>query len=171
MPGVTGAIALLLALFAFQVLPINYAGLGLIILGIAFMTAEAFMPTFGALGVGGVIAFVIGSVMLIRTDIPGYGVPWSVIVPVAFVSALFIFLVVGMALRARNRPIVSGHEELIGTIGEVLDDFDGPKGWARVHGETWRISSRQPLSRGQKVRVVKMRGLILDVEPEGAISD
>jgi membrane-bound serine protease (ClpP class) len=166
LPGVIGAISLLLALFAFQVLPINYAGLGLIILGIAFMTAEAFMPTFGALGIGGVIAFVMGSVMLIHTDVPGYGVPWSVIVPVAFVSALFIFLVVGMALRARSRPVVSGHEELIGDTGEVLDDFDGTKGWARVHGETWRISSKQPLSRGQKVRVVTMRGLILDVEPK-----
>ncbi len=168
LPGVIGAISLLLALFAFQVLPINYAGLGLIVLGIAFMTAEVFMPSFGALGVGGIIAFVMGSVMLIHTDIPGYGVPWSVIVPVALVSALFIFLVVGMALRARNRPIVSGHEELIGAGGEVLDDFDGTKGWARVHGETWRISSRQPLSRGQKVRVVNMRGLILDVEAEDA---
>ena len=168
LPGVIGAISLLLALFAFQVLPINYAGLGLIVLGIAFMTAEVFMPSFGALGVGGVIAFVMGSVMLIHTDIPGYGVPWSVIVPVALVSALFIFLVVGMALRARGRPIVSGHEELIGDTGEVLEDFDGSKGWARVHGETWRISSKQPLSRGRKVRVVHMRGLILDVEPERA---
>jgi membrane-bound serine protease (ClpP class) len=104
--------------------------------------------------------------MLIHTDIPGYGVPWSVIVPVALVSTLFIFLVVGMALKARNRPVVSGHEEMIGTTGEVVDDFDGTKGWARVHGETWRISSEQPLSRGQNVRVVRMRGLILDVEPK-----
>jgi membrane-bound serine protease (ClpP class) len=166
LPGVIGAISLLLALFAFQVLPINYAGLGLILLGITFMIAEVFLSSFGILGIGGVIAFVMGSVMLIHTDIPGYGVPWSVIVPVALVSALFIFLVVGMALRARNRPVVSGHEEMIGTIGEVLDDFDGTKGWARVHGETWRISSEQPLSRGQKIRVVKMRGLILDVKPE-----
>jgi membrane-bound serine protease (ClpP class) len=168
LPGVIGAISLLLALFAFQVLPINYAGLGLILLGLAFMTAEVFLSSFGILGIGGIIAFVVGSVMLIHTDIPGYGVPWSVIVPVALVSALFIFLVVGMALKARNRPIVSGHEEMIGTTGEVLDDFDGTKGWARVHGETWRISSEQPLSRGQKIRVVKMRGLILDVEPEVA---
>jgi len=168
LPGVIGAISLLLALFAFQVLPINYAGLGLIILGIVFMTAEAFMPTFGALGIGGVIAFVMGSVMLIHTDIPGYGVPWSVIVPVALASALFIFLVVGMALRARNRPVVSGHEELIGATGEVLDDFDGTKGWARVHGETWRINSKQPFNRGQKIRVMQVRGLILDVEAEDA---
>ena len=124
-------------------------GWRLIILGIAFMTAEMFMPSFGVLGIGGVIAFVMGSVMLIHTDIPGYGVSWSLIVPVAIASALFIFLVVGMALRARKRPVVSGGEELVGAGGEVLDNFDGTKGWARVHGETWRINCKQPLSRGQ----------------------
>lgn len=166
LPGVAGAISLLLALFAFQVLPINYAGLGLIILGIAFMTGEVFMPSFGALGIGGIIAFVIGSVMLINTDVPGYGVPWPIIVLLAFASALFIFFVAGMALKARNRPVVSGREELFGSIGEVLEDFDGNSGSARVHGETWRIRSKQPLGRGQKVRVVRIDGLILDVEPE-----
>jgi membrane-bound serine protease (ClpP class) len=128
LPGVTGAISLLLALFAFHVLPINYAGLGLIILGIAFMTGEVFMPSFGVLGIGGIIAFVIGSVMLINTDVLGYGVPWAVIVPVAFASAIFIFFVVGMALKARSRPVVSGREELIGGIGEVMEDFDGKDG-------------------------------------------
>ena len=168
LPGVIGAISLLLALFAFQVLPINYAGLGLIILGIAFMTAEVFMPGFGILGIGGIAAFVIGSVMLINTDVPGFGVPWSVIVPAALASAVFIFFVVGMALKARSRPVVSGREELIGEIGEVLEDFDGKSGWARVHGETWHIRSRQPLARGQRVKVVQMEGLNLDVEPEAA---
>ena len=166
LPGVTGAISLLLALFAFQVLPINYAGLGLILLGIAFMTAEAFMPSFGILGIGGIFAFVMGSVMLINTDVSGYGVPWSLIVPVAFASALFIFFVAGVALKARRRPVVSGSEELIGSLGEVLEDFDGKDGWARMHGETWRIRSKQPLGQGQRVRVVHMNGLTLDVEPE-----
>lgn len=166
LPGVAGAISLLLALFAFQLLPINYAGLGLMILGLIFMTSEVFMPSFGVLGIGGVISFVIGSVMLIDTDIPGYGIPLAVIVPVAFASALFIFFVVGMALKARGRPVVSGPEELIGGVGEVLEDFDGKDGLARVHGETWRIRSKQPLARGQKVRVVRMDGLVFDVEPE-----
>ena len=166
LPGVVGAISLLLALFAFQMLPINYAGLGLIALGLAFMTGEVFMPSFGVLGIGGVIAFVIGSVMLIDTDILGYGIPWAVIVPVALASALFIFFVAGMALKARRRPVVSGREELIGSSGEVLEDFDGKDGWARVHGENWRIRSKQPLGRGQKIRVVRMDGLIFDVEPE-----
>jgi membrane-bound serine protease (ClpP class) len=166
LPGVAGAISLLLALFAFQALPINYVGLLLILLGIAFMTAEAFMPSFGILGIGGIVAFVIGSVMLIDTDIPGYGISWSVIVPVAFASALFIFFAVGMALKARRRPVVSGREEMIGETGEVLEDFDGSHGWARVHGETWRVKGKQPLGRGQKVRVVRMEGLVLDVEAE-----
>lgn len=166
LPGVAGAISLLLALFAFQVLPINYAGLSLIILGIAFMIGEVFVAGFGVLGIGGMFAFVIGSVMLINTDVPGYGVPWSVIVPVSFACALFIFSVVDMALKARGRPVVSGREELIGGIGEVLEDFDGRDGWARVHGETWRIRSPQPLGRGQRVRILRMDGLILEVEPE-----
>ncbi len=169
LPGVAGAISLLLALYAFQVLPISYAGLGLIVLGIAFMVGEVFIvPGFGILGIGGIAAFVIGSVMLIHTDVPGYGVPWSVILPAAVASALFIFFVVGMAVKARRRPVVSGREELVGEVGEVLDDFDGRDGWARVHGETWRIRSGQPLRRGQRVKVVRMDGLILEVEPGAA---
>ena len=168
LPGVVGAISLLLAMFAFQMLPINYAGLGLIILGLAFMIAEVFMPSFGALGIGGVIAFIFGSVMLVDTGTPGYAVPWFLVVPIAIASALFIFFVAGMALKARRRPVVSGREELIGSSGEVLEDFDGKDGWARVHGENWRIRSGQPLVRGQKIRVVGMDGLIFDVQPERA---
>ena len=166
LPGVVGAISLLLAMFAFQMLPVNYAGLGLIMLGLAFMIAEVFMPSFGLVGIGGVIAFMIGSVMLIDTDVLGYGVPWFVIVPVGIASALFIFFVAGMALKARQRPVVSGREELIGSPGEVLEDFDGKDGWALVHGENWRIRSRQPLRRGQRIRVTRIDGLIFDVEPE-----
>ena len=164
LPGVVGAISLLLAMYALQMLPVNYAGLGLILLGLVLMVGELFMPSF-VLGIGGLIAFMIGSVLLIDTDIPGLGVPWSVIVPVGLTSALFIFFVGGMALKARQRPVVSGREELIGSSGEVMEDFDGKDGWARVHGETWRIRSKQPLSCGQKIRVVRMDGLILDVEP------
>jgi membrane-bound serine protease (ClpP class) len=166
LPGVVGAISLLLALFALQMLPVNYAGLALIVLGLAFMIAEVFIPSFGVVGIGGVIAFMIGSVMLIDSGIPGFGIPWPLIVAVGLASALFIFFVAGMALKARQRPVVSGREELIGSSGEVLEDFDGRDGWALVHGENWRIRSRQPLGRGQKVRVVRMDGLIFDVEPD-----
>ncbi|MFZ5523361.1 MAG: NfeD family protein [Pseudomonadota bacterium] len=166
LPGVVGAISLLLALYALQMLPVNYAGLGLIILGLAFMIAEVFLPSFGVVGIGGVVAFMIGSVMLIDTDIPGFGIPWSVIVPVGIASALFIFFVGGMALKSRKRPVVSGREQLVGSSGEVLEDFDGKDGWARVHGENWRIRCKRPLSSGQKIRVVGRDGLIFDVEPE-----
>jgi len=168
LPGVVGAISLLLAMFAFQMLPINYAGLGLIILGLAFMAAEVFMPSFGAIGIGGVVAFVTGSVLLVDTDMPGFGIPWVVIIPVALASALFIFFVAGMALKSWKRPVVTGREQLIGSSGEVLMDFDGKDGWARVHGETWRIRCKQPLRKGQKVRVLNMDGLIFEVEPEHA---
>jgi membrane-bound serine protease (ClpP class) len=169
LPGVVGAISLLLALFAFQMLPVNYAGLALIILGLGFMTAEVFIPSFGVVGIGGVVAFVIGSVLLIDTDMPGFGIPWVVIVPVALVSALFIFFVAGMALKSWKRPVVSGREEMIGSSGQVVQDFDGSDGWARVHGETWRIRCKQPLRQGQKIRVLRMDGLILDVEPADVV--
>jgi membrane-bound serine protease (ClpP class) len=165
LPGVLGAICLLLALFAFQLLPVNYAGLGLILLGVAFMVAEAFFPSFGALGLGGIAAFVLGSLLLIDTDIPGYGIPWMIIVPVAATSALFLIFVVGMTLKSRRRPVVSGREELIGSAGEVLEYLE-TAGWARVHGETWKIVSPTPLRRGQRIRVRKVEGLTLHVEPE-----
>ncbi len=163
-PGVVGAICLLLGLFALQVMPINYVGLALILLGIALMIAEAFIPSFGALGLGGIAAFVIGSVMLINTDMPGYGIPWALIAPVAVASALFSFFVAGLALRARRRPVVTGAEELVGATGEILDDMERD-GWARIHSEQWRVRSRVPLKRGQAVRVRGRNGLVLDVEP------
>lgn len=164
-PGVVGGICLLLGLFALQVMPISYVGLALMILGIVLMISEAFLPSFGALGLGGIIAFVIGSVMLIDTDVPGYGIPWMLIVPVALSSALFSFFVVGMAVKARARPVVTGAEEMIGACGEVLDDFEHD-GWAHIHGERWKIHSAVPLARGSRVRVRARHDLTLDVEPE-----
>lgn len=164
-PGVVGGICLLLALFALQVMPISYAGLALMILGIVMMISEAFIPSFGALGIGGLIAFVIGSVMLIDTDLPGYGIPWALIVPVAGVSALFSFFVAGMAIKARKRPVVTGAEELIGAAGEILDDMEH-EGWARIHSEQWRVRSSVPLKRGSRVRVLARHDLILDVQPD-----
>jgi membrane-bound serine protease (ClpP class) len=164
-PGVVGGICLQLALFALQVMPISYAGLALMILGIILMISEAFVPSFGALGLGGLVAFVIGSVMLIDTDMPGYGVPWMLIVPVALVSGLFSFFVVGMAIKARARPVMTGAEEMIGARGEILDDMDH-EGWARVHSEQWRVRSSVPLKRGSLVRVRARDNLILEVEPQ-----
>ncbi|MEA3087105.1 MAG: hypothetical protein QOC89_4802, partial [Paraburkholderia sp.] len=121
LPGVVGAISLLMGLFAMQMLPVNYVGLGLIFLGIAFLIGEAFLPTFGSLGFGGVAAFVIGALMLIDTDVPGYGIPLPLIAAVVVFSVAFVFGVSRLALRARRRPVVTGSEGLIGSVGVVLD--------------------------------------------------
>ncbi len=121
LPGVVGAISLLIGLFAMQMLPVNYVGLGLIFLGIAFLIGEAFLPTFGSLGFGGVVAFVIGALMLIDTDVPGYGIPLPMIAAVVVFSVLFVLGVSRLALRARRRPVVTGAEALIGSVGVVLD--------------------------------------------------
>lgn len=166
LPGVVGAICLLLALYAFHLLPVNYAGLALIVLGIAFMVAEAFLPAFGSLGVGGLIAFVIGSVILFDdTALPGFEIPYALIGGVAAASAAFVFLVVGVAIRNRRRPVVSGREYLIGAAAEVLEDFDA-EGWARVQGETWRVRSSRPVRRGERLKVRSIEGLVLNVEAD-----
>jgi membrane-bound serine protease (ClpP class) len=165
LPGVVGTIALLIALYALHLLPVNYAGLALILLGIGFMVAELFLPAFGSLGIGGLIAFVIGSVILVDTDVPGFGVPIGLITGVAVTSAAFLVAVVGMALRARRRPVVSGREAIVGSSGEVLHDFES-EGWARVQSETWRVTSGAPMKAGQHVRVAAINGLVLEVRPE-----
>jgi membrane-bound serine protease (ClpP class) len=165
LPGVIGAICLLLALFAFQVLPVNYAGLALILLGVAFMVAEAFVTSFGVLGIGGIVAFVAGSVLLLDTDVPGFGIsPW-LIGSVALVSAGFFLTVVSLALRARRRRVVSGAEELVGATGEVIEAFEH-EGRVRLHSEDWNARTQTPLKAGQKVRVVGRDGLVLQVEPQ-----
>lgn len=164
-PGLVGGICLLLGLFAMQAMPISYAGLALMLLGIVLMISEAFVPSFGALGLGGIAAFILGSVMLIDTDLPGYGLSWALIVPVAATSALFSFFVAGMALRARRQPVVTGAEELVGAPGVTLEDIEH-EGWARVHSEHWRVRSKTPLACGSPIRVRARDGLILDVEPD-----
>jgi membrane-bound serine protease (ClpP class) len=163
-PGVIGGISLLLALFALQLLPVSYTGLALIALGIGLLVAEHFVPGFGILGMGGIVAFVIGSIMLIDTDTPGYRVPWQLIAGVAAASAGFLFVVLHFALRARKRPVVSGREEMIGASGEVADAGDGDA-YARIHGEMWKVRAGVPLARGQMVKVVGIDGLVLAVEP------
>ena len=165
LPGVVGVICLLVASYGLHLLPVNYAGLALMLAGLAFMVAEAFVPAFGALGVGGLIAFVIGSTMLIDTDIPGYEVPLALILGFAVASVVFLAGALSLVFKARSRPIVSGREEMIGAIGEVLEDFDR-EGWARVRSETWRVKSAQPLKAGARVRVAAMEGLVLEVIPD-----
>ncbi len=166
LPGVVGTIALLLALYALHLLPVNYAGLALIFIGIGFMVAEAFLPTYGSLGIGGLIAFVLGSIMLIEdTNVPGFEIPIALIGGVAAASAGFLIFVIGMLVRSHKRPVVSGREHMIGASGEALEDFEG-EGWARVHGESWRVRAAGPVRRGERLRVTAMQGLILTVEVE-----
>ncbi len=165
LPGVAGAICLLLALYAFQVLPVNYAGLALMMLGIAFMIAEVFVPSFGALGIGGAIAFVVGSLILMETDIEEYTISVPLVVGFAVASLAFFSLVVTMVAKLRRKPVVSGREQMVGSVGEVLDPFDG-QCRIRVHGEIWGARATEPLGRGQKVRVKAVDGLVLVVEAE-----
>ncbi|HDP89099.1 MAG TPA: nodulation protein NfeD [Thioalkalivibrio sp.] len=162
LPGVVGAICLVLALYAFQVLPINYAGLALILIGVAFMITEAFMPSFGALGVGGVIAFAVGSVILL--DEENLRVSLPLIGGTALLSAVFFLWVTGMFIRMRRKKVVSGAEEMVGALGEALEDFD-KSGRIRVHSELWTGVADRPVRKGQRVEVLSMDGLKLRIKP------
>ncbi|WP_454752253.1 NfeD family protein [Cupriavidus necator] len=165
-PGIAGAICLLVALFALHMLPVNYAGLALVALGIGCMVAELFLPTFGALGVGGIIAFAFGAVMLIDTDVPGFGVPLPMVAALSAMSAIFVFGMSAVLVRSRKRPVVSGADTLVGSHGELLDDLRD-EGWASVRGENWRVRSATPLARGTPVQVTARHGLVLDVVAAG----
>jgi membrane-bound serine protease (ClpP class) len=164
LPGVVGAICILLALYAFQVLPVNYAGLALIVLGVILMIAEVFVPSFGALGIGGIIAFVAGSVILMDTDVPGFGIPTALIGSVALAGGTVVLGIVWFAVRAHRRPVVSGREEMVGAPAIAAEDFER-SGQVKVHGELWAARSRAPIRRGQALRVTRIHGLVLDVEP------
>lgn len=166
LPGVVGAICLTLALFGLQMLPVNYAGLALILLGVAFLVAEAFLPSFGVLGLGGIAAFAFGAVLLIDNDAPGFGVPVWVVALSSAVSALFIIVVAGMAAKARHRPVVSGVTTLVGTTGELVEFADG-EGWAQIQGDYWRVTGTGDLYAGRRVRVSGVQGSALQVAPEG----
>ncbi|AHK78765.1 serine protease [Ectothiorhodospira haloalkaliphila] len=162
-PGVVGAISLVLALYAFQVLPINYAGLALIILGIAFMIAEAFLPSFGILGIGGVAAFVFGSIILVDETNLHISIP--LIGGTALVSAVFFIWVMSKLMNLRRKQVTTGREELIGAQGQALKDFSKGAGRVWVHSESWLAQSRVAISKGDAVRVTGMDGLTLTVEP------
>lgn len=164
-PGIAGAISLLIGLFALHLLPINYAGLALIFLGMALMVAEAFAPSFGALGIGGAIAFILGSIILFDTDFPGFELHLSVIISFAAVSAVVFIFVLAMALKAWRRPVVSGRESLTGRAATALSDFDD-EGRVSVFGESWKARATAPVRKGERVRVTAVEGLVLTVKPE-----
>ncbi|MDN7143996.1 nodulation protein NfeD [Pseudomonas sp. JQ170] len=163
--GVIGGICLLLALYALQLLPVSYAGAGLILLGVAFMIAEAFMPSFGVVGFGGIVAFVVGAVILMDTDVPGFGIPLPLILFLALFSALLLGGVLGMAMRARKRALVSGDAGLVGSLATVMavNDSDPFIGSVQAQGEQWQAQCQTPLHVGQRVRVISRKGVLLDV--------
>jgi len=163
-PGIVGAICLLLALFAFQVLPVNFAGLALMLLGIVLMIAEGFAPSFGVLGMGGLAAFVFGSIMLMDSDVPGFGVSLGIIGGIATVAGLSLLGLIYMMMRARNRPVVSGAEGMLLQQAEALEDFAG-RGSVFLEGERWTAESLQPVQKGQALRVTAIKGLVAHVEP------
>jgi membrane-bound serine protease (ClpP class) len=164
LPGVVGSICLLIALFAFQILSVNYAGLALLAVGTAMIIAEFFFPTYGSLGAGGVVAFIVGSLILFDTDVPGMHIARSLIAAIATVGALVIAAIVYIATRSQRRPVATGTQGMLGEVAEVVADFTG-KGRVRYGGELWNARSNAALHAGDMARIVKVEGLTLWIEP------
>jgi membrane-bound serine protease (ClpP class) len=163
LPGVAGAICLLVALYSFQILSVNYAGLALILLGVALIAAEGFIGSFGALGVGGIVAFVIGSIMLLDRSAPGFAIARPLIAAMGFFGSLVALGIVVYAVRARSRPIVTGVDQLLAETAVAIEDFEHA-GLVRVRGELWRALTRDPVHSGETLRIVRVEGLTLTVE-------
>ena len=163
-PAVAGVICLLLAAYALQVLPVNYAGLALIIVGIVLIVAEALVPSFGALGIGGIVAFIFGAIMMFDSDIPGFGISVTFVVGLAVVSGLFLLWLVSYLVRLRRRGAVSGRGSIIGGSATAMQSFTG-EGKVWLEGEAWAAVSKVPVEKDQEVVVRSMAGLTLEVEP------
>jgi membrane-bound serine protease (ClpP class) len=163
-PGVVGVICLLLAAYALQVLPVNYAGLALILVGFAMIIAEAFMPSFGALGLGGIIAFIFGAIMMFDSGIPGFGISIVFVLILAVVFGLLLLWLVSYLLKLRHRGAVSGRGSIVGGVGQAMSAFTG-EGSVWLEGEAWKAISKIPVDKGQNVIVRDLDGLVLHVEP------
>ncbi|TAK72799.1 MAG: nodulation protein NfeD [Gammaproteobacteria bacterium] len=164
LPGVVGIISLCLVLYAFQLMPISYAGLALIIIGIGFMMSELFISSFGMLGIGGAIAFTIGSIMLFDTNWPAYQLDWTLVATMSVITFTFFFMLISLAIKSHKKAIVSGQEALIGSEGLVLNSMN-EQIIVRVLGEIWQARSSIQLQAGQKIKVTGVHGLTLTVEP------
>ncbi|WP_220337151.1 MULTISPECIES: nodulation protein NfeD [unclassified Wenzhouxiangella] len=164
-PGVIGGICLLLALYAFQILPVNYVGLALMLLGFALIAVELFVPSLGILGIGGVIAVVVGSIILMDSDVPGMGINTGIIAAMGLASALVFLAIVYFAAKAFRRPQTAGREALAGRQAEAISDFHEGQGRVHLEGEDWSAESDAPIERGQVVEVTAIEGLVLKVRP------
>lgn len=165
-PGTIGGISLLLGLYALQMLPVNYAGLLLIVLGILLMIGEAFAPSFGILGIGGAVAMVIGSIILMDTDVPGFTIDTGAIAAMALFSTAVMGGLVWLAVSSLRMPVVSGSQEIADARGQVLELVDAEHGSVLLLGERWQARSNQPIPAGRTVRVVERKGLVLKVEAD-----
>ncbi|MGI9260574.1 MAG: NfeD family protein [Woeseiaceae bacterium] len=163
-PGVVGVISLLLAAYALQVLPVNYAGLILIVIGVILIIAEALAPSFGALGLGGLAALIFGSIMMFDSGIPGFGISISFVVGMAVVFGAFLLWLATYLVRLQRRGAVSGTERILHTLGVATESFTG-EGHVWLEGESWVARSSSPVARDQEVRVRNIDGLVLEVEP------
>ncbi len=163
-PGVVGAICLLLAAYALNVMPVNYVGLGLILLGVLLITAEMFVPSFGALGIGGIAAFIFGAIMMFDTGIPGYEISLWFVVGVAALSGLAIMSIGYFAARLFHRGAVTGEEQLLKSVAVATESFE-TEGQVLIEGEMWHARSRSPVRAGDRLHVVRIDGLVLEVEP------
>ncbi|MCG3111226.1 MAG: nodulation protein NfeD [Candidatus Manganitrophus sp. SB1] len=161
-PGVVGAISLILAFYSFQTLPINYAGLLLILLAVVLFVAEAFVPSFGLLGLGGITALLFGSLMLMDTDLPALRISPAVIFSTVGVILLFSLVFIRAAWRAQRGGTVTGKEGMVGEIGVAIADL-APRGMVRVHGEIWQAEGDEPIAKGEEVAVTEVIGLKLRV--------
>jgi membrane-bound serine protease (ClpP class) len=163
-PGLIGSISLLVALFGLNLLPINYAGAALLLLGIGLIVAEAHIGSFGAIGIGGIIAFVTGSIMMFPSSAPGFILSRSLVAAATLATASFFLLLVALLLRSRRRPTVIGKEALLAAKGEAIT-WQGAEGRVLVNGEIWRARATGPVQPGALVRVIDRDGLVLVVEP------
>jgi membrane-bound serine protease (ClpP class) len=168
-PGIVGAICLLLGLYALHQLPLDYTGFGLMLLGIALMVAEAVTPAFGVLGAGGIVAFLIGSVLLLDTDSPEFQLSWWTIGGITVVSGLLLILLLGYAWRVHRRPTVSGESEMIGHKARVLA-WSGTEGEVQARGERWGASGPDSLTPGETVTIDAIEGLTLRVSRPAAVA-
>ena len=156
---------MIVALYAMQTLPVNYAGLALIIFAIILFLLEIKIPSFGLLTIGGIISMVIGSIMLFDTDLPYLRIAWEVIAIVVTLTALFFIFAVGMAVRTHRKKPTTGQEGMIGEIGEVYKKLD-PNGTVIIHGEYWKAYSDASVNKGQKVKVIECDDKHLTIKVE-----
>ena len=164
-PGTVGVICLLLAGYALQLLPVNYAGLALLVVGIGLIIAEALSPSFGILGAGGLAAFMMGGIMLFDSELDAFRIGWPVLLAVGVIGGGFILVTVTLAMRIRQQSVTTGTGRMRGQHGIVLADFSA-SGQVRVAGEIWQASCPTPLSKGDRVVVTAVDGLTLSVEKE-----